>query len=85
MIADPLPENGGKLLCTLVDGFDGDDSSKSSGHIVEIPDFGRIFLGELWVSRDSVQLVAIRAELGCPVKGKVGICCGGGGGSGDSS
>ena len=74
----PPPADGGKLLCSLVDGVDGND-----GHIVEIPGFGRIFLGELRVSYDSVQLVAIRAELGCPVKGKVSICCGGGGGHGE--
>jgi hypothetical protein len=84
MTADPLPENGGKLLCSLVDGLDGGHSNESCGHIVEIPGFGRIFLGELWVLRNSVQLVAIRAELGCPVKGKVGVCAVGGGGSGEN-
>ncbi|HWS62708.1 MAG TPA: choice-of-anchor P family protein [Steroidobacteraceae bacterium] len=75
----PLPAGGGKLLCSLVDGVDGND-----GHIVEIPGFGRIFLGELRVSYDSVQLVAIRAELGCPVKGKVSVSAVGGGGHGDN-
>jgi hypothetical protein len=75
----PLPAGGGKLLCSLVDGVHGKD-----GHIVEIPGFGRIFLGELRVSYDSVQLVAIRAELGCPVQGKVAICSGGGGGQGEN-
>jgi hypothetical protein len=75
----PLPARGGKLLCSLVDGVDGND-----GHIVEIPGFGRIFLGELRVSYDSVQLVAIRAELGCPVKGKISICSGGGSGHGEN-
>jgi len=84
MAADPLPENGGNLLCSLVDGFDGEESNNSCGHIVEIPGFGRIFLGELRVSHDSVQLVAVRAELGCPVKGKVGVCAVGGGGTGDN-
>jgi hypothetical protein len=74
----PPPADGGELLCSLVNGVDGND-----GHIVEIPGFGRIFLGELRVSHDSVQLVAIRAELGCPVEGKVGICTGGGGGQGE--
>jgi hypothetical protein len=84
MTSDPPPEDGGKLLCSLVDGFDGEESIKSYGHIVEIPGFGRIFLGELRVSPDSVQLVAVRAELGCPVNGKVGVCAVGGGGSPDS-
>jgi hypothetical protein len=74
----------GKVLCSLVDGFEGADLPGSCGHIVEIPEFGRIILSELFVSDDAVQLVAIRAELGCPVKGKVTICAVGGGGSGDT-
>jgi len=65
------------------DKFDNSEKSEKSaklqdlgvcstyGHVVEIPGFGRIFLGELFVSRHSVQLVSIRAELGCPVKGVV--------------
>jgi hypothetical protein len=73
----------GTVLCSLVDGFEDADSATSCGHVVEIPGFGRIILGELRLSGDSVQLVAIRAELGCPVKGKVSISCVGGGGSGD--
>ena len=80
MTANPPPPAGcGKLLCSLVDGVDGND-----GHIVEIPGFGRIYLGELRVSYDSVQLVAIRAELGCPVKGKVSVSAVGGGGHGEN-
>jgi hypothetical protein len=84
MTADPVPQHLG-LLASLVDGLDGRDAPPSLGHIVEIPGFGRIYLGELRVTRDSVQLVAIRAELGCPVKGKITICSGGGGGGGDKS
>ena len=84
MTSDPLPGNGRNLRCSLVDGFDGGESNGSPGHIMEIPGFGRIILGELYVSRNSVQLVAIRAELGCPVQGSVGVCAVGGGGSPDS-
>jgi hypothetical protein len=69
-------------LCSLVDGF-VTDGSKPRGHVVEIPGFGRFFFGELLVTRDSAQLVSIRAELGCPVKGKITINCVGGGGVGD--
>jgi len=79
MTRDP---QSGNILCTLVDGLKGADPKTSNGNVVEIPGFGRIILGELFVSPDSVQLIAIRAELGCPVKGKIGICCVGGGGSG---
>lgn len=72
-----------KALCSLVDGFDG-SGPKSCGHVVDIPGFGRFIFGELLVSADSAQLVSVRAELGCPVKGKVGINCVGGGGHGDN-
>ncbi len=83
MTVGPPPGGSGNLLCSLVDGFGGGGSIASCGHIVEIPGFGRFFFGELRVSQDSAQLVAIRAELGCPVKGQVSICSGGGGGTGD--
>jgi hypothetical protein len=53
------------------------------GHVVEIPGFGRIILGELLVSGSSVQLVAVRAELGCSVSGGVTVATSGGGGTGD--
>ena len=79
------PAEGDPVLCSLVDGFEGSGSKDSNGHIVEIPGFGRIILMELLVSRDSVQLVSIRAELGCPVQGVVTgptpAVSGGGGGT----
>jgi hypothetical protein len=84
MTSDPPSGNGRHLRCSLVDGFVGEESDGACGHIVQIPGFGRIILGELFVSRDSVQLVAIRAELGCPVSGGVSISSVGGGGGPDS-
>jgi hypothetical protein len=76
------PPANGRAFASLVNGFERLDSQPSTGHIVDIPGFGRIFLGELVVSSDSVQLVSIRAELGCPTKGHVTGPCTGGGGSG---
>jgi hypothetical protein len=38
---------------------------------VEIPAFGRIYLAELLVSRSSIELTMIRAELGCAVTAEV--------------
>jgi len=74
------PAEGGDLLCSLLDGFGARDSFESYGHIVVIPGFGRFHFGELFLSRASVQLVMIRAELGCPVQGKITVAAGGGGG-----
>jgi hypothetical protein len=74
----------GSIRCSLVDGLEGADPKASSGCVVEIPHIGRIILGEILLSPDSVQLVAIRAELGCPTTGKIGICAVGGGGVHDN-
>jgi hypothetical protein len=71
------------VLCSLVDGVEGEKPGEGHGHIVEIPGFGRIILGELRVSSSSIQLVAIRAELGCPVNGQIGVNAVGGGGGGN--
>jgi hypothetical protein len=62
----------GTALCSLVDDVKACDPFRTRGHIVEIPHFGRIFLGEVLVTRTSVQLSMLRAELGCNVHGTVG-------------
>jgi hypothetical protein len=59
----------GFLLCSLVDGVGGAIPGRSFGHVLEIPDFGRIFLGELFVSHGLFRISMVRAELGCTVKG----------------
>ena len=60
---------GGRGTYSLFDGFDEVDLPGAYGHIIEIPGFGRVYLGEVFMSRHSLQLVSIRAELGCPIKG----------------
>jgi hypothetical protein len=57
-----------------------DPDKASSGHVVQIPEVGRVILGALFVTDSYAQLVSIRAELGCPVKGKITVNCTGGGG-----
>ena len=63
--SDRKLEDGGYTLCSLVDGVDQAIPGRSFGHVVEIPDFGRIFLGELLVTQTSIQISMIRADLGC--------------------
>jgi hypothetical protein len=70
--------------CSIIDGFESDNPKKAHGHVVEICGFGRVILGELFLTAYSAQLVGIRVELGCPVKGKISINCAGGGGRGDN-
>ena len=45
---------------------------------IEIPHFGRVYLGEFIVSRDSHHLTMLRVELGCTVSGDVTSGTGGG-------
>jgi hypothetical protein len=65
----------GFLLCSLVDGVGGAIPGRSFGHVLEIPDFGRIFLGELFVSHGLFRISMIRAELGCTVQGGGSMGC----------
>jgi hypothetical protein len=85
MTVDPAASGGGYALGSLIDRLDVGGGCRSYGHIVDIPGFGQILLGELLVSCDSVQLIGIRAQLGCcPVRGKISVALVGGGGSGDN-
>ena len=61
------------VLCSLVAGFDHPGPGRAFGHALEIPHFGKIFLGELLVHPSSIQLSMIRAELGCATTGQMGI------------
>jgi hypothetical protein len=74
-------KDGELVQCSLVDAVASAIPGNSLGHIIEIADFGRIILGELLVSADSVQLFMIRAELGCHVHGKVVTVQAGSGGT----
>jgi hypothetical protein len=44
---------------------------KSGGHVIEVPEFGRIFLADLTVDCNSFSLTMIRLELGCVGDGTV--------------
>ena len=57
----------------------------SFGHVIQIPDFGKVFLAEVTVKHNSYTLTMIRFELGCLASGDagVGVCTvNGGGGKG---
>jgi hypothetical protein len=61
------------VLCSLIEGFEPQIPGRTFGHALEIPHFGKIFLGELLVCPSSIQLSMVRAELGCATKGQVGV------------
>ena len=69
-------ENAGSVLCAIVneaavregcDQFPG----RPFGSVFEVPDFGRVFLGELFVDCNSYRLTTIRLEMGCSGEGSV--------------
>jgi hypothetical protein len=64
-------EKPARLPGFLVEGFAGPEGNLWGGHIIKIPGYGEIILGQLDVTHDSVQLISIRAVLGCQVGGVV--------------
>jgi len=54
----------GSALCSLVQTTEVQAPARSYCHIINIPDFGNVFLGELLVSRFSAQLTMVRVEMG---------------------
>lgn len=61
----------GHVVCSLVDSLVGDIPGQVFGHVVEIPEFGRFFFGEVMFDQGTFQLTMVRAELGCAVGGSV--------------
>jgi hypothetical protein len=59
----------GCVLCSLVDGVPEGVPGRSFGHVLHIPNFGKIIFGEVIAYPASVHLSMIRAELGSPTSG----------------
>jgi hypothetical protein len=66
-------EKKGCTLCSLVKDVDVPTPGTSFGHVVHLPDFGNIFLGELRVTPFSAQLTMLRAEMGCIAEGNLTV------------
>ena len=70
-----------KVECSLVNRASGGHPGQSFGHLIDIPDFGKIVLGKLTVTsedykpgtkvpkRTTIQLTMVDLELGCAVAG----------------
>jgi hypothetical protein len=54
----------GTALCSLVQTVEVNAPARSYCHIINVPDFGNIFLGELLVNRFSAHLTMVRVEMG---------------------
>ncbi len=75
------------IACSLVSSVNGVDKDHGSpfGHVIDVPHFGRIYLGELKVNREvgdpqrkindkyTFELTMIRLEMGCLAKGTAKI------------
>lgn len=70
-IGQKFDEKKGFLLCSLVKEIKGSFPGTKKGHILEIPDFGRVFLGEFLVDATSHRLIMLRVDLGCPTQGNL--------------
>jgi hypothetical protein len=70
------------LQCSLVNSVAGvNGGTQTFGHVLDVPDVGKIFLGELTITRTpsptdpdyytyNIHLDMIRMKLGCPVEGE---------------
>jgi hypothetical protein len=56
----------GRALCSVVDGVSQAAPGKSFGHVLHIPNFGKVIFGEIVAYPASVRICMIRAELGSP-------------------
>jgi hypothetical protein len=86
--ANESGKNWDGITCSLVESVEIKDISvkaadgksvqipppaKSFGHVIHVPDFGNIFLAELTVNHNSINLTMIRLDMGCIADGKVGL------------
>lgn len=81
---DTPPESKGLVPCTLVKSVKHDQPNvlQTYGNVILVPQFGKIFLGEVILKKGTRQLTMLRVELGSPVGGSLVICGGGGNGNG---
>ncbi len=71
--SDRGPKTSESILCSLLDGVDAPVPGKSFGHVMDIPNFGKLIFGEVLAFPASVHLSMIRAELGSPTSGGMNI------------
>jgi hypothetical protein len=59
------------LLTSVVKQTIGKFPGRPFGNVFEVPDIGRVFLGELFVDGHTFRLVMLRLELGCRAHGSL--------------
>ena len=76
-----LPKAGGIVPCSVVKGTSGGSGFRSFQHILVIPDFGVLFLGELLLQDYARRLTMMRFKLGSPMAAELTVASGEGNGT----
>lgn len=67
-------ESNGVILCSLVKTLTvGSPDVRVDAHVITVPHFGKIYVGELLVERGSKKLTLLRLALGSPDEGSVTV------------
>jgi hypothetical protein len=86
---DKFPESKGIVLCSLVKGFktccgefkDNCGQLKVYGNVIDVPQFGKVYLGEVMLKHHEREVTMLRVEMGSPTSGPASGPSGGGGGT----
>ena len=71
-----LPEAKGIVPCSVVRGASGSSGFQAFRHVLVIPDFGVLFLGELLMEKDARRLTMMRFQLGSPMAADLTVASG---------
>jgi hypothetical protein len=70
-----FPEANGTVKCSIVQEIRWDGPPHPTAtihdHVVEVPDFGKIYFGEMFIKGASRRLTMVRVQLGSPSGGEV--------------
>ncbi len=69
---EDMPKPGAAVNCSLATGVTA-GPWKTSGNVIDVPDFGKIFLAELKVECDTFHLTMIRLDMGCIASGIMAV------------
>jgi hypothetical protein len=69
---DDNQADAGSVLCSIVKSATGTFPGTPYGNAFEVPEFGRVFLGELIVDGNSYRLTMLRLEMGCSTHASFG-------------
>ncbi len=73
--ATEFPEANGTVKCSIVQEIRWDGPAHPTAtihdHVVHVPDFGKIYFGEMFIKGDSRRLTMVRFQLGSPDGGEV--------------